>query len=82
MQRRIRAWGRAHAAKRRALKRKATLPGYDKELSRIYRECPEGYEVDHIHPLCHPLLCGLHVPWNLQYLTIEENRKKSNRITL
>lgn len=50
------------------------------ELKIIYLNCPEGFEVDHIIPLNNPIVSGLHVPWNLQYLTIEENRKKGNRL--
>jgi hypothetical protein len=49
------------------------------EMTRIYENCPEGYEVDHIIPLQGKNVSGLHVPSNLQYLTIAENRKKSNK---
>lgn len=56
-----------------------------KELLRIYAGCPPGMEVDHIIPLKglidHRPVCGLHVPWNLQYLTTEENRRKHCRVS-
>lgn len=51
-----------------------------KEISLIYKNCPDNHEVDHIIPINGKEVCGLHVPWNLQYLTKSENCKKSNKI--
>lgn len=55
---------------------------YKQDLELIYANCPVGYEVDHIVPIIHSDVCGLHVPWNLQYLPISENRSKSNNLCL
>jgi 5-methylcytosine-specific restriction endonuclease McrA len=40
-----------------------------------------GLTIDHIDPLNHPLICGLHNRFNLQLLTKEENSQKGNRWT-
>ena len=36
------------------------------------------HSVDHLVPLNHPLVCGLHVAHNLQVLPLAENIRKSN----
>lgn len=67
------------SAKRRAAKLLATPLWADKlKIKEIYLLCPIGMHVDHIIPLNNPLVCGLHVHNNLQYLTVQENLEKSN----
>ena len=70
---------RLKSARRRARQLHATLPGYEDELRAIYNARQEGEEIDHIVPLVNDRVCGLHVPWNLQRLVKDANRKKSNR---
>ena len=48
-----------------------------KAIKQFYLNCPDGYEVDHIMPISKG---GAHSLENLQYLTKEENRRKSNKI--
>lgn len=50
-----------------------------KAMIEFYDNRPDGHQVDHIHPIKHPLVCGLNVPWNLQYLPISENASKCNQ---
>lgn len=65
---------------RKAKKRQATPKWIKpKDFHKIILKCPEGFHLDHIVPLIHPDVCGLHVPWNIQYLSEEDNIKKSNK---
>lgn len=80
----------ANSAKRYALKADAIPPWLSKEdkenIKSIYSLCSKltestgtPHHVDHIVPLKGRNVCGLHVPWNLQVISAEENLSKGNR---
>ena len=71
----------------RASKAQATPVWADKEaIARVYALRDQAtlttgtpHDVDHIVPLNHPLVSGLHVPANLEVIPAAANRLKSNR---
>ena len=70
----------ARTAKRRALKLQATPTWSNSNLMVvIYKRAKElGLVVDHVIPLQNKVVCGLHVPFNLQLLTRSANATKGN----
>jgi hypothetical protein len=74
---------RAKCAKRRAARLQATPAWANlKKIEEIYLNCPPSHHIDHIFPLNSPIMCGLHVESNLQYLPAKENISKGNRVSL
>ena len=71
----------AQTAQRRAAKLNRTPDWADlNKIREIYENCPSGYQVDHIYPLQGENVSGLHVSWNLQYLTPTQNQMKGNKL--
>jgi hypothetical protein len=76
---------RSYHRRRQAAKKQATPDWLTDDqfeaMVAIYEDAAsrdEPHDVDHTIPLQHPDVCGLHVPWNLQVLSLAENRRKGN----
>jgi len=76
-------WGyyKSYLLSRKKRVRLATPVWADKkQIIEIYKNCPKGFHVDHIIPISGKNVSGLHVPYNLQYLSKSENLKKGTKI--
>ena len=72
-----------HSAKRRALKLSRQPAWADEEkIQEFFNYSSKKHHVDHIIPLKHHLVSGLHCEFNLQVLTAKENIQKSNKFDL
>lgn len=80
----VRAWnGTRRAALRMARPkwvRHSEIAPFYAEAHRLEKETGERHHVDHVIPLSHPLVCGLHVPANLRVVPAEMNMRKGNRL--
>jgi hypothetical protein len=69
-----------YASKRRAKVKNASPVWADQDTIRSFYKEAQYFEesVDHIIPLSHPLVCGLHVEFNLQTMPLRDNIIKNN----
>lgn len=93
---RVRAWAIAHPeataaqCRRYQAKKRGALPAWADagamkaiytEARRITEATGIPHHVDHIVPLTHDLVCGLHCEANLRVVTAAENIRKRNRFS-
>lgn len=77
-------------ALRRAAEHRAKPKWANKhEMLKIYKQAKlmselmgEPYHVDHVIPLKHNLVCGLHCEFNLKAISANDNHKKNNKFII
>ena len=70
-------WREGNANYRAQLLKQTPADADRKAILEFYKNCPSGYDVDHIIPISKG---GFHTLNNLQYLTASENRSKGNKL--
>ncbi len=73
-------WKTKVAAHRIRAEKLNRLPRWadQQEIEQVFRDAPDGLEIDHEFPLQGELVSGLHVHNNLRYLPARENARKHN----
>jgi hypothetical protein len=87
IKKRVKTWKKTNGKRcyagdklRKERKAKRTLNKcFEQDVKIFYTNCPEGMTVDHIIPLKNNKVSGLHVVWNFQYLSPEDNSIKHNK---
>lgn len=82
--------GKIEAAVRRKRSKQAMPKWANKRYMKLFYQIAQeeseklGYKItiDHIIPLKHPLVCGLHNEFNLQFLSFSENSRKRNTFNI
>jgi hypothetical protein len=73
-------WKTKLAAHRIRAQKLNRLPAWADEqaIEKVFRDAPDGVQIDHVIPLQGANVSGLHIASNLQYLTTKENARKHN----
>lgn len=79
---------KAYRAMKRYVQKLKAMPSWSNEslIKSLYEIATtltaawHPHEVDHVYPLIHPRMCGLHVPWNLRVVPTALNQAKGNRL--
>jgi len=67
-----------NSLRRKSVKTQVVSESHKSLIKEFYNNTPEKMVVDHVVPLVSDDVCGLHVPWNLQYLDNHQNSVKNN----